>query len=79
MSNLGKIITIGVIGVVGYYGLYKRENPLAKTVEEHNVIKEYNKDYNDHRTSQEQQAMGKGATVLQDDPSMREITKDKSN
>lgn len=79
MSNLGKLITIGIIGAVGYYAFVKKENPLAKTIENNNPIKEYNKEYNDHRTEQEQKEMGKGATTLQDDPSMRAITKDKQN
>lgn len=80
MSNLGKIIVFGAIGVVGYYTFVKKESiPGVNTVTEttRGVMQEANKDYVKHKTSSEAEYMDRNATVLQDDPSMRAITNKK--
>lgn len=77
MSNLGKIIVFGAIGVVGYYTFYKKESlpgtdAVVKTTR--GVMQEANKDYVEHKVGAEKEYMDRNATVLQDDPSMRAIT-----
>lgn len=77
MSNLGKIVVIGAIGVVGYYTFIKKESiPGVNTITEttRGVMQEANKDYVDHKTHSEAEYMDRNATVLQDDSSMRAMT-----
>ena len=78
MSNLGKIIVLGAVGVIAYYKFYKQEdipltNELTKSAQ--GVMQKANEDYVDHKVSSEKELMDRNATVLQDDPSMRAITK----
>ncbi|MDE6886664.1 MAG: hypothetical protein K2P17_06475 [Helicobacteraceae bacterium] len=72
MSNIGKLITIGVVGVVCYYTFIEKRNPLAKFWS--NPIEEANKDYVKHKTQGESAIAEKNATILQDDKSQRVIT-----
>lgn len=78
MSNVGKLVVLGVVGVVGYYTFIKKEpipivNEAASVGQ--NVMKEANKDFVEHKVGEEKEYMDRNATVLQDDPSMRAITK----
>ncbi|RAX54019.1 hypothetical protein CCY99_04875 [Helicobacter sp. 16-1353] len=73
MSNLGKIVVVGVVGVVCYYSFVEKRNPLADWWE--NPIEEANKDYVEHRIKTEKELAEKNATVLQDTGAERAITK----
>lgn len=78
MSNLGKLIALGAVGVVGYYTLIKKEPiPIVNdaVVATQGLMKETNKDFVEHKVGTEKEYMDRNATVLQDDPSMRAITK----
>ena len=78
MSNVGKLVVLGVVGVVGYYTFIKKE-PIPVVNEASNlgksVMQEANKDFVEHKVGTEKEYMDRNATVLQDDPSMRAITK----
>lgn len=78
MSNLGKLVVLVVVGVVGYYTFIKKE-PIPVVNEAYNlgksVMQEANKDFVQHKVGDEKEIMDRNATVLQDDPSMRAITK----
>ena len=77
MSNVGKLVVLGVVGVVGYYTFIKKE-PISVVNEAYNlgksVMQEANKDFVQHKVGDEKEIMDRNATVLQDDPSMRAIT-----
>lgn len=78
MSNLGKIVVLGAIGAVVYFKFYKQESiPGTDIIAEtsRSVMKEANADYVDNKLSEQKEYMDRNATVLQDDPSMRAITK----
>lgn len=78
MSNLGKLVVIGAVGVIAYYKFYKQEDiPLTNEITNsaRGVMQEANKDFVEHKVSSEKEIMDRNATVLQDDPSMRAITK----
>ncbi len=78
MSNLGKLVVIGAVGVIAYYKFYKQEDiPLTNEITNsaRGVMQEANKDFVEHKVSNEKEIMDRNATVLQDDPSMRAITK----
>lgn len=80
MSNLGKIVVLGAIGAVVYFKFYKQEDiPGTNIISEtaRSTMKEANADYVDHKLQDQREYMDKNATVLQDDPSMRAITKNK--
>lgn len=72
MSNLGKIIVIGAVGVVCYYSFIKKENPLAGKFD--NPVEKANKDYVEHKTEKVKQFAEKNATILQDSGAERAIT-----
>ncbi len=78
MSNVGKLVVLCVVGVVGYYTFIKKE-PIPVANEAFNlgksVMQEANKDFVQHKVGDEKEIMDRNATVLQDDPSMRAITK----
>lgn len=77
MSNLGKLVVIGAVGVIAYYKFYKQEDiPLTNEITNsaRGVMQEANKDFVEHKVSNEKEIMDRNATVLQDDPSMRAIT-----
>ncbi len=78
MSNVGKLVVLGVVGVVGYYTFIKKE-PIPVVNKASNlgksVMQEANKDFVQHKVGDEKEIMDRNATVLQDDPSMRAITK----
>lgn len=78
MSNVGKLVVLGAVGVVGYYTFIKKE-PIPVVNEASNlgksVMQEANKDFVQHKVGDEKEIMDRNATVLQDDPSMRAITK----
>ena len=65
MSNLGKIIVVGVVGVACYYTFVEKRNPLARFWT--NPIEEANKDYVEHKTKEQADVAGRKATILQDD------------
>lgn len=65
MSNLGKIIVVGVVGVACYYTFVEKRNPLAQFWT--NPIEEANKDYVEHKTKEQADVAGHKATILQDD------------
>lgn len=48
MSNLGKLVVIGAVGVVCYYSFVEKRNPIADLW--NNPIEEANKDYIEHKT-----------------------------
>lgn len=78
MSNIGKLIVLGAVGVVGYYTFIKKEqipflNEAASATK--GIMQEANKDFVEHKVGTEKEYMDRNATVLQDDPSMRAITK----
>lgn len=78
MSNLGKLVVIGAVGVIAYYKFYKQEDiPFTNEITNsaRSVMQETNKDFVEHKVSNEKEIMDRNATVLQDDPSMRAITK----
>ncbi|MGX2983701.1 hypothetical protein [Helicobacter sp. 23-1045] len=80
MSNLGKLVVIGAIGAVAYFKFYKHESiPGTDIISEtsRTVIKDANADYVEHKIGTEKEYMDRNATVLQDAPSMRAITKNK--
>ncbi|RDU65456.1 hypothetical protein [Helicobacter sp. MIT 14-3879] len=72
MSNIGKVVVIGVVGVLSYYTFIEKRNPLEQFWS--NPVKKANKDYIKHQTRYEAQIADKNASVLQDDPSLRAIT-----
>lgn len=78
MSNLGKIVVLGAIGAVVYFKFYKQEDiPGTSIITEtaRSTMKDANADYVDHKLQDQREYMDRNATVLQDDPSMRAITK----
>lgn len=78
MSNLGKIVVLGAIGAVVYFKFYKQEDiPGTNIITEtaRSTMKDANADYVDHKLQDQREYMDRNATVLQDDPSMRAITK----
>lgn len=78
MSNVGKLVVLGVVGVVGYYTFIKKEPIPVVNEASHlgkSVMQEANKDFVEHKVGTEKEYMDRNATVLQDDPSMRAITK----
>ncbi len=72
MSNLGKIVVVGVVGAACYYTFIEKRNPLAQFWV--NPIEEANKDYVKHKTHNESILANKNATILQDDTAKRDIT-----
>ncbi len=73
MSNLGKLVVVGVVGVACYYTFVEKRNPLAQFWV--NPIEEANKDYVEHKTRGESKLANKNATILQDDAAKRDITR----
>ena len=65
MSNLGKLIVVGVVGAACYYTFVEKRNPLAQFWT--NPVEEANKDYVDHKTKTESDMAGKKATILEDE------------
>ena len=64
--------------MIAYYKFYKQEDiPLTNEITNsaRGVMQEANKDFVEHKVSNEKEIMDRNATVLQDDPSMRAITK----
>lgn len=64
MSNLGKIIIVGTVGVVCYYSFVEKRNPLAQFWT--NPVEEANKEYVKHKTKKDSEIADKNATILQD-------------
>ena len=78
MSNVGKLVVVGAIGAIVYFKFYKQESiPGTDIISEtsRSVMKEANSDYVNHKLQDQKEYMDRNATVLQDDPSMRAITK----
>lgn len=73
MSALGKIVTIGVIGVVSYYTFVEKRNPLAKFWS--NPVETANKDYVEHKAKGEEAIAGKKATILEAEGTKRDMTR----
>ena len=74
MSNLGKIIVVGVVGAACYYTFVEKRNPLAQFWT--NPVEQANKDYVEHKTHGEAEIAGHKATILQDNEgAKRDISK----
>ena len=83
MSNLGKIIVIGAVGVVAYYQFYKKEEiPITKelTKSAQGMMKEVSNDYADNRVGADRADIGReksadnNATIPQDEAQNSEAT-----
>lgn len=72
MSNLGKLVVVGVVGAACYYTFIEKRNPLAQFWV--NPIEEANKDYVEHATHNEAKLANKNATILESDGIKRDIT-----
>lgn len=72
MSNLGKLVVVGVVGAACYYTFVEKRNPLAQFWV--NPVEQANKDYVEHKTHDQAILAEKNATILQDDGAKRDIT-----
>lgn len=61
MSNLGKLVVVGAVGVVCYYSFVEKRNPIADLW--NNPIEEANKEYVEHKTKDISKIIDDNATV----------------